>query len=106
MTWISTEPVQRVEAANVPFEERSELIEGCFGEPKDNREEALWLWLVDLKLDTLPAGGSELTWDWDGACENRWSLRCAAFAAWVSTGRPTLPESHLARAAYTTGIVR
>jgi hypothetical protein len=93
MTWINAQPAEHVEAATALFAEHSDVTEHYLALAGSDRHYALWLWLVDLQLETLPGRRPELAWDWTAAYESGWSPRNAAFYAWASTERPAQSPS-------------
>ena len=88
-TWLDTQPTAIIRRALAPSRHERDTESG---EPRF----ALWLELVDLHLDQLRAERSGLEWDWQGAYEDGWSPRTAAFAAWARHLQPISPAGEVA----------
>jgi len=86
-TWLDTQPAAIIRCA---------LDKGTDRTDDDQRRFGLWLELVDLHLDQLRAERSGLEWDWQGAYEDGWSPRTAAFAAWARHLQPISPAGEVA----------
>ena len=86
-TWLDTQPAAIIRRA---------LDAGTDCTDDDQRRFGLWLELVDLHLDQLRAERSGLEWDWQGAYEDGWSPRTAAFAAWARHLQPISPAGEVA----------
>ena len=86
-TWLDTQPAAIIRRA---------LDAGTDRTDDDQRRFGLWLELVDLHLDQLRAERSGLEWDWQGAYEDGWSPRTAAFAAWARHLQPISPAGEVA----------
>ena len=86
-TWLDTQPTATIRRALDASTDRTDDDQQRFG---------LWLELVDLHLDQLRAERSGLEWDWQGAYEEGWSPRTAAFAAWARHLQPISPAGEVA----------
>jgi hypothetical protein len=86
-TWLDTQPTATIRRALDASTDRTDDDQQRFG---------LWLELVDLHLDQLRAERSGLEWDWQGAYEEGWSPRTAAFAAWARHLQPISPAGDVA----------
>jgi hypothetical protein len=82
-TWLDAHPAATIRCAGTPAGDHADGTH-----TGGSARFGLWLELVDLHLDELRVGRSQVDWDWVSAYDQGWSPRTAEFAAWAKHLRP------------------